>query len=268
MVIIQDNKSDVDSIHDNPNENTNDLPPAYDALSLHGSTSYDVNQHTGESAFPSPVAGSSRGPFHSHAQGLNLPVSNVDKSLPSPPPQLDNTLSSPINASPASTQKPRTRKNTSWFSLLPFASSLTAKRVRQSALSIISDLVIPPSRTSNAEQKNAHEILASVAETCAEYKVSLSGILREAFIADHTPMYWAIVNYRQELLVALLVHSRPLSIQAISDIRRACLISSNQALFHALRVCRPPFHKTDGIQVPSLRTGMFHLLPHHLEKLG
>jgi hypothetical protein len=73
-------------------------------------------------------------------------------------------------------------------------------------------------------------------------------------------MYWAVVKYREELLVALLVHSRPLTMQTISDIRRACLVNSNQVLFHALRVRRPPFHRTEGIQVPSLRTGMFHLL--------
>ncbi|KAF8131805.1 hypothetical protein EV363DRAFT_1479243 [Boletus edulis] len=97
-------------------------------------------------------------------------------------------------------------------------------------------------------------------ETCAEHKVSLSTVLQEAFIADHTPMYWAIVNYRQELLVALLVHSRPLSIQTVSDIRRACLVTSNQALFHALRTCRYPFHGTDGIQAPSLRTASDNLL--------
>ncbi|KAG6382201.1 hypothetical protein JVT61DRAFT_852 [Boletus reticuloceps] len=168
------------------------------------------------------------------------------------------------NVRPVSTKRPRARKNISWLSLLPFVSSISAKRVRQSVLLIVGDLVVLPFRTSNEEQRNAHEILASVVETCAEHNVSLSTVLQEAFIADHTPMYWAIVNYRQELLVALLVHSRPLSIQSVSDIRRACLVTSNQALFHALRTCRYPFHGTDGIQAPSLRTGMFHPLANFL----
>ena len=264
MLLIEDQKSDVESIHDSFGDGMNDLPPPYDALSIHHSPSHSINQYASTPAFPGPVAGCSRDPPDLDSARLNLSAPNVDKSLPSPPP-LHQTPSSPQDSSSAYTQRPRARKNTSWLSLLPFVSSFSAKRVRQSVLSIVSDLVVPPSRTSNTEQRNAHEILSSVAETCAEHKVSLATILQETFIADHTPMYWAIVNYREELLVALLVHSRPLSIQAISDIRRACLVNSNQALFHALRVCRPPFHRTDGIQVPSLRTGMLADLPQELE---
>ena len=260
MLSIQDQKSDVEPIRDLLDESTSDLPPAYDALSLHYSANHSTNRYTSTSAFPGPVAGSSSDPHGSDSASSNHSVFDIDKSLPSRPLPLDDTPSPPKNASPALAQRPRARKNTSWLSLLPFASSFSAKRVRQSVLSIVSDLVVPPSRVSNEEQKNVHEILASVAETCAEHKLSLSTILQETFIADHTPMYWAVVNYRQELLAALLVHSRPLSIQTISDIRRACLVNSNQALFHALRVRRPPFHRTEGIQVPSLRTGMFHLL--------
>ncbi|KAF8551535.1 hypothetical protein OG21DRAFT_264003 [Imleria badia] len=204
MISIQDQKSDVEpTVRDSLDDNTSDLPPAYDALSIHHSTNHA--RYTSTSAFPGPVAGSSSNPPDSDSS-LTLPALNVDKSLPPPPPPplplLDDTPCSPRNASPALTQRPRARKNTSWLSLLPFVSSFSAKRVRQSVLSIVSDLVVPPSRTSNEGQRNAHEILASVAETCAEHKVSLSAILQEAFIADHTPMYWAVVNYREELLVA------------------------------------------------------------------
>jgi hypothetical protein len=268
MLSIQDQKSDVEPIRDSHDESTSDLPPAYDALSLHYSANHSTNHYTSPSAFPGPVAGPSSDPHKSDSPSYNPPVLNVDKSLPPHPLPLGGTPSPPKNASPTLPQRRRARKNTSWLSLLPFVSSFSAKRVRQSVLSIVSDLVVPPSRVSNEEQNNVHEILASVAETCAEHKLSLSTILQETFIADHTPMYWAIVKYRQELLVALLVHSRPLTMQTISDIRRACLVNSNQVLFHALRVRRPPFHRTEGIQVPSLRTGMFHLLADLLKNSG
>lgn len=257
MILLEDHKSDAKPTRDRPREGTGDLPPAYDALSLHRPTNSDVNQCTSLSVLPSPVAGSSRDPLRPDPAKASQLALDVLKSPSSLPTCKDTDIpTSSRRASAPLTQTTRARKNTSWFSLLPFVSSFSAKRVRQSVMSIVSDLVVPPSRTSHKEQEDVHEILASLAQTCTEHKISLSTILQETFIGDHTPMYWAVFHYRQELLVALLVHSRPLSIQTISDIRRACLVSSNQALFHALRVCRPPFHKTDGIQVPSLRTGM------------
>jgi len=289
--LTRDQNSDVEPIRDSLDSSSGDLPPAYDTLSLYHPVNHSANPYTNTSAFPGPVAGSNSSDLpDSDSASFKPSVSNIDRSLPPRPPSLDDTPSLPRNssralaqrphpcnidkslprppspgdtssfprkASPALAQRPRPRNNTSWLSLLPFVSSFSAKRVRQSVLSIVSDLVVPPSRGSNEEQKNVHEVLASLAETCAEHKLSLSDILQETFIADHTPMYWAVVNYREELLVALLVHSRPLSIQTVSDIRRACLVNSNQALFHALRVCHPPFHRTDGIRIPSLRAGMF-----------
>ena len=244
---MQDQKPNVEPTRDPLNESTSDLPPAYDALSFPHSVNHSANHSTSTSTFPGP----SSDPYA------------VTPSLPK-------------NDSPTLAHRPRARnrKKNSWLSFLSSVSRSSAQRipqpvpspraspeqVRQSVVSIVSDLVVPPTRVSNEGQKDVHEILASVAKTCAEHKLSLCTILQETFIAGHTPMYWAIVNYRQELLVALLVHSRPLSIRTISDIRRACLVDSNQALFHALRVCRPPFHRTDGIRVPGLGAGMFHLL--------
>ena len=245
----QDHKLNGEAIR----EDSDDLPPAYDALSLHHpSTSHDVDQAT---SAPSPEPRND--PRNSDP---GSPVFKVNKTLP-PPPRIESTSFTRGNAGYASTERPRSRKNASWLSLLPFASSFSAKRVRQSVSSTVAELVIPP-RTRNQEQRNAHEVLAFAAGTCAEHKISFSGILQETFVADHTvtPMYWAIVHYREELLIALLAHVGLLSPDTVSDIRRACLAGSNQVLFHTLRVCRPPFHRTNGIQVPSLRTSMLYLL--------
>ena len=269
--------SRAESVHDNLDENMGDLSPAYDTLSIHQATSHNANQPPNSSPFPGPVVGPSKALPHSDFTNLEPSVLGINISLPPPPPPVDDIPSSSTNARHVPSQKwPRPHKNASWLSLLPFASSFSAKRARQSVLSIVSDLAVPPSHVGTRGQDNVHETFASLTETCAEHGLSLLAILQETSIRDHTSMYWAAVNYRQELLVALLVHSRPLAVQTISDIRRACLVSSNQTLFYALRVRHPPFHVTDGIQVPRFRAGMFitcrlsqrHLVTHLIASNG
>ncbi|KIK93950.1 hypothetical protein PAXRUDRAFT_143926 [Paxillus rubicundulus Ve08.2h10] len=184
----------------------------------------------------------------------------VDESMPTrpcPPSHASNTP--PNDRVTSSVRGPPTRKRNSWSSFLPFIPSRSAKKVRHSITLIVCHLVCPPSDPSTG-RLNPDEVLASAAEDCALHRLSLSTILQDISIAEHTPMYWAVVDYREELLVALLKHGQPLVAHTISDIRRACLISSNQALFHALRVRRPPFHGTDGLQLRSLHAASDALL--------
>ncbi|KAF8839830.1 hypothetical protein BDN67DRAFT_709907 [Paxillus ammoniavirescens] len=196
-----------------------------------------------------------RPPSHAYTSPPNFggsypEVDGFTSSRPRPP---SHVSTSPLNDRATSNLPgPRPRKSGSWFSLLPFTSSSSAKQVRQSIITIVHDLMLPPSDSSAGAPPNPDKVLASAAESCAKHKLSLSTILQGLSIAEHSPMYWAVVDYREELLVALLKYSRPLLAHTISDIRRACLISSNQALFHALRVRRPPFHGTDGLQLRSL----------------
>ncbi|KIJ07724.1 hypothetical protein PAXINDRAFT_173329, partial [Paxillus involutus ATCC 200175] len=196
-----------------------------------------------------------RPPAHAYTSPPNFGGSypEVDKSTSSRPRPPSHVSTSPQNdRATSSLPGPRSRKSGSWLSLLPFTSSRSAKQVRQSIMTIAHDLMLPSSDPSAGAPPNPDEVLASAAESCAKHKLSLSTILQELSIAEHSPMYWAVVDYREELLVALLKYGRPLLAHTISDIRRACLISSNQALFHALRIRRPPFHGTDGLQLRSL----------------
>lgn len=96
-------------------------------------------------------------------------------------------------------------------------------------------------------------ILESCSEACDAYNVSLCSILQEKIIENHTPIHWAIVKRpaesldpnEEDLITALLVHSAPLKPATVSDIRLACLITSNQTLFQWLRLS-PVFNPISG----------------------
>lgn len=106
------------------------------------------------------------------------------------------------------------------------------------------------------EQNSGHGasgILDSCAEACNAYDLSLSSTLQEKSIEGHTPIYWAIVKRPAEppnpddydLVTALLFHSSPLTSTTVSDIRLACLMTSDQALFQRLRLS-PVFSPLSG----------------------
>ncbi|KAJ7446715.1 hypothetical protein FB451DRAFT_1355035 [Mycena latifolia] len=126
---------------------------------------------------------------------------------------------------------------TSWFN---FASP-TVRQVRATVLGLVRDLVkLPPSDHSAV----AISILKSCADACATNGLSISTILQEKSVEGHTPLYWAIVKRPAEspeeqagtdLLTTLLSLSTPLTPATTSDIRLACLLISDQALFQRLR---------------------------------
>jgi hypothetical protein len=72
----------------------------------------------------------------------------------------------------------------------------------------------------------------------------------------HTPIYWAIIKRPPDsdadestqipdLLTALLSLSTPLTPETVSEIRLACLLTSDQPLFQRLRLS-PEFSKLSG----------------------
>lgn len=141
----------------------------------------------------------------------------------------------PSGAGAGSTPRGLPQSNpSSWLSKLSFASSRTSKQVRQTVLALIRDLVL------NAESP---DLLASCAGACRTYGLDLSAFLQEPSIEHHSAIYWGIVNRREALLPSLLVHAAPLLQSTISDIRLACLATSNQHLFQSLRCQREPFTK-------------------------
>ncbi|KAJ3523188.1 hypothetical protein NMY22_g11556 [Coprinellus aureogranulatus] len=137
-------------------------------------------------------------------------------------------------------------------SWLQWGRSRTEKDVRATVLGLVRDLV----REHHSDSSAPAGILQSCAAACEGRSLSLSSILQEKSIENHTPLYWAIVKRRPDehvddqaqipdLLIALLSHSTPLTKETILDIRQACLITSDQALFQRLRMS-PEFATVSG----------------------
>ncbi|KAJ6518884.1 hypothetical protein C8R45DRAFT_1048065 [Mycena sanguinolenta] len=165
------------------------------------------------------------------------------------PPVLDTKRPAPIPTSPlasgsslassSSSIAKSPAANASWFN---FGSS-TTKQVRATVLGLVRDLVkLEPSDLSSSVV--AISILKSCAEACATNGLSISTILQENSVEGHTPLYWAIVKRPPEssepqensdLLTTLLSLSSPLAPATMSDMRLACLLTSDQALFQRLR---------------------------------
>ncbi|KAI6098352.1 hypothetical protein EV401DRAFT_1879335 [Pisolithus croceorrhizus] len=255
MVIIPE-KSEL--VH---NDVHGEQPPAYDAVEeLNPTKPSSISADTLSSSPHVAATGSSSSPNIASSSRLPLHPSSSDGEHFLTPRRSTDLLTNLPTRGRARLQKNRQRHSSSWLSFLPFTSAHSAKQVRQSILTIVHDLAVPPSHSNLGSPPDAYEILASCSNTCAEHKLSLSEIVQELSIADHTPMYWAIVNYREALLIALLTFAEKLGSVAVSDIRRACLVSSNQPLFHALRTKRPPFHGIHGLRVPSLHAATESLL--------
>ncbi|KAJ6581603.1 hypothetical protein B0H19DRAFT_513799 [Mycena capillaripes] len=125
---------------------------------------------------------------------------------------------------------------TSWFNF----TSHTTREVRATVLGLVRDLVkLQPDDQSTV----AISILKSCVDACAANGLSIGTILQEKSVEGHTPLYWAIIKRPAEsrddqnldLLTALLALSTPLTSATVSDVRLACLLMSDQALFQQLR---------------------------------
>ncbi|KAL1706082.1 hypothetical protein EV121DRAFT_289758 [Schizophyllum commune] len=197
-------------------------PPSYDAVA---STSY--------------VAGSSKPPA---SEKPSVPhASSSSSSYPthvhSPKPSASSSSSKPSFASPL-------------FGLLPSKSS---REVRTTVKALIQDIIVQQS-----PPEACRGILQSCAESCKAYDIPLHSILQERYMEEHTPLYWAIVKRAEErqtsptspssspptpdpsdpsdTTLILLALAAPLTADTIADIRAACLVFSDNALFQRLRM--------------------------------
>ena len=110
----------------------------------------------------------------------------------------------------------------------PVFSSLQIKQARTTVLSLISDIVSTPDFIPSS--------VAPIVNSCAAtLPVSeFSDLLQTPNIQGHTAMYWAVVNNRQEALSVFSGFIPKLSSTCSSDLRLACTITSDQALFMQL----------------------------------
>ncbi|KAH8110393.1 hypothetical protein DFH11DRAFT_1621018 [Phellopilus nigrolimitatus] len=146
------------------------------------------------------------------------------------------------------------------FRKLGAASSFSAKAsqksqadVRATVLGLVRDLVQKSSAASTSADA-ARGILESCSNACAAHGLVFSRVLQERSIEGHAPLYWAIVkrprapgrqgggsqgdeNEKEEedILFALLSYTAPLSPSSVSELRLACLVAADNALFQRLR---------------------------------
>jgi len=176
----------------------------------------------------------------------------LSTSSPFSPNSAPPIKSPSITASPGSSSSNKFKgRTTNWFN---FAASRTTREVRNTVLGLIRDLV----KEQYSSFPAATGILRSCADACTTHSLSLSSILQEKSIENHTPLYWAIVKRSpdehhqvevasgSDLLSALLSYSAPLSPETISDVRRACLATCDQRLFQRLRLS-PEFAPVSGV---------------------
>ena len=160
-------------------------------------------------------------------------------SSSSSPPSIKSR--SPGNSGSCFNNKGKGRP-TNWFN---FFESGPAREVRNTVSSLIRDLI----REQHFDFPGTRDILQSCAVACTSHSLSLSTILQEKSIDNHTPLYWAIVkrlpdeHHRVEdassghdLLSSLLSYSTPLSSRTIADVKQGCLVTCDQRLFQRLRL--------------------------------
>ncbi|KAL1717482.1 hypothetical protein EV715DRAFT_274179 [Schizophyllum commune] len=197
-------------------------PPSYDAVA---STSY--------------VAGSSK---PSASEKPSVPHANSSTSS-HPTPVHSPKLSASSSSSKPSFASPL-------FGLLPSKSS---REVRTTVKALIQDIIVQQS-----PPEACRGILQSCAESCKSYEIPLHSILQERYMEERTPLYWAIVKRAEErqassssslsspptpdpsdpsdTTLILLALAAPLTADTITDIRAACLVFSDNALFQRLRM--------------------------------
>jgi hypothetical protein len=206
---------------------------------------------------------------------IKEPFPDVDTPTDAPPsyeevspsaPALQDRKTTPSSPGPSSPSTPLHDQNvarrsatglkslsSSLFGLSWAARSNAAQQVHTTVLSLVREIV------RKAPCPSHKEILDCCAEECARRGLSLSAILQEKSIEDHTPLYWAIIKRPPEtpppdlsstannpdILTLLLTLSIPLTPQTITEMRHACLVASDQALFQRLRLS-PAFAPLSG----------------------
>jgi hypothetical protein len=109
----------------------------------------------------------------------------------------------------------------------------TADLPHTTVLSTVRDLAATPDIT-------AASTMAPIVNAYALSPAELSDCLQLLNVEGHTPIYWAIVNCRQEAISAYiaLISGFPISSACSSDLRLACMVTSNNAVFMQLKLGR------------------------------
>jgi hypothetical protein len=112
-------------------------------------------------------------------------------------------------------------------------SVLSIRRIQQTrtnVLSLIRDIVSTPDFIPSSVASIVNSCAASLSAT------DFSDLLQKPNIEGHTALYWAIVNNRREALITFIEFIPKFSLMCSSDLRLACMTTSDHALFVQLNL--------------------------------
>ncbi|KAG1789615.1 uncharacterized protein HD556DRAFT_1205476, partial [Suillus plorans] len=106
-----------------------------------------------------------------------------------------------------------------------------ARQKHTAVLSRIRDIVLTP-------DFNPYASAASIINVCAADLTTkgFSKLLQTPNIEDHTALYWAIVNNQREVVAALAAFISECSPACSSELRLACMATSDHASFTQLKL--------------------------------
>ncbi|KAG2109556.1 uncharacterized protein F5147DRAFT_772864 [Suillus discolor] len=147
-----------------------------------------------------------------------------NKSLASLPPPYEN-----VSTSTSSTVKIE-QANIEQVKIELTKTELTKTERTQAVLSHLCDIISTPNFLASS--------VAPIIETCAAALLpeEFSDLLQNPNIEGHTAMYWAVVNCRREAFSMFTAHIPQFSSVCYSDLRLACMSTSNHALFMQLNL--------------------------------
>jgi hypothetical protein len=159
-----------------------------------------------------------------------------------PPPLYDATPASATRLGVSqSTQSPSARSV--FFRMLRSKRKHTSDESRINDQSHINDqsrIVLSRIRELVTSSDVTPSSVVPIVNSCAAdiSPAGFSDLLQSLNIRDHTAMYWAIMNNRREALLALSGYISKFSPICSSDLRLACMATSNHALFMQLNLKR------------------------------
>jgi hypothetical protein len=137
-----------------------------------------------------------------------------------------------------------------------------SKTTQQTVHSTISNLLRDVVKQKFPTTSSVSDVLESLSETCHSYGISFSSLLQQKSIENHTPMFWAIILRRpsqqsspDDLVTTLLSYSAPLTLSTIAEMRHACLLTSDHALFQRFKLS-PSFSPLSGTDEMILGTSI------------
>ncbi|KAF5346641.1 hypothetical protein D9758_013209 [Tetrapyrgos nigripes] len=222
------------------------LQPALSPLRSPSSSNFQSNANSPPlPPRPSRTRTAEREPLHPSSSTMALsslsPTGSYSSSAPSTASAETGTPSLSTQPQPVFTPKKRT---------LGFGPNIE-KQAREFIIGHINDLVRQTYRYTlddcRSVLRGCEEACRTVGEVGGKQSLSLSDVLQEKLVDDHTPFYWSIIHRPShtrthekgdlipDLLSALLEFAELVE-STRADIRHACLMVNDQELFQDIRV--------------------------------